>query len=238
MRILSLHPSTTELVFSLGAGNMLVGRTDSCNYPDTARNVPSIGKIEEITAEATALFQPDLILLGEGQEHLRHMGINVILIAPQTMTEMDESIIALGERLGKQVEAEMIIHDLQSTIERIGEKMKRFRAVRIYCETEQGLISASLFKELVVIAGGEPHLGKPSLESIKSFNPQMIIAAAGDDKYLDQIASREGWGELSAIKTERLFRIDEGFLRPTPRIIQGAKALAKITHGVEINGSA
>ena len=61
-RIVSLAPSLTELVFELGVGSSLVGRTTRCNFPDEAKNVPDIGAYMKPDFEKLVAARPDLVL--------------------------------------------------------------------------------------------------------------------------------------------------------------------------------
>src|SRR3989441_12856054 len=62
-RIVSLLPSFTEILFAIGAGERLVGRTTWCDYPPEALAVPSVGDGMPPSVEAVAARRPDLVLL-------------------------------------------------------------------------------------------------------------------------------------------------------------------------------
>src|SRR5262249_44758103 len=62
-RIVSLSPATTELLFALGAGSRVVGRTTWCDYPPEAKGVASVGDGLEPNIEAIAAQHPDLVVL-------------------------------------------------------------------------------------------------------------------------------------------------------------------------------
>jgi iron complex transport system substrate-binding protein len=223
MRLLSLHPITTELLFALGAGNWVAGRTDSCDYPEAAKRIPSIGKIFEIAQEPIAIFDPEIILASYNQDLLKGISAKPMLFyTPKTVKEMLELIQEIGKRIGKELEAEVAIHDLQAAFEKVQEKTQRFHKTKVFCPNP--VIPAPLLAELVSLAGGELYLGDGSLESVQQFNPSLII---GDPQAMQQ------WQMLSAVQNERVFLVEESLLRPTPRLAEGACMLAKILHGVE-----
>jgi ABC-type hemin transport system substrate-binding protein len=62
-RIVSLSPASTELLFALGAGDRVVGRTTWCDYPPEARRVPSVGDGLNPNLEAILALRPDLVVL-------------------------------------------------------------------------------------------------------------------------------------------------------------------------------
>src|SRR2546421_10871260 len=61
-RVVSLLPSFTEILFAIGAGDRLVGRTAWCDYPPAALAVPSVGDGMPPNVEAVAARPPDLVL--------------------------------------------------------------------------------------------------------------------------------------------------------------------------------
>jgi iron complex transport system substrate-binding protein len=242
MRILSLCPAATELVCSLGASHLLVGRTDACDYPDAARSIPSIGKPDEVTVEQVAIFEPDLVLVCAGQERIvppPDARWSVLRVEPETLEDMYALITSLGAMLSKQVEADMLAHDIRSALERVHEACARFRTTRVYSERAGHPSGVPTFvREMIAVAGGDAYTGMPEIEPLLAFNPQMILALAPceDEHYIELVVSREGWGALQAVRTERLFVLDERLFRPTARLTQGAKLLAKVLHGVMMNG--
>jgi len=240
MRILSLHPGTTELVFSLGAGNLLVGRTDACDYPESSQSLPSIGKQSDIKHETVAVFEPDLVLLGHGQEELAYSlasQFSTMLLDPQSFDDLLAQVGKLGAQLTKQVEADIVVHELVTAMEKVKAKIARFHAVRVHCDQEHKTLAPRLLNDLVKFAGGEPYVGDSTIEALAKFDPQIIIAITDDAKYLERIVSRDGWQVLSAVKSERVFMMSGSLLRPSPRLAKGMKRLAKRLHGVEVNGN-
>jgi iron complex transport system substrate-binding protein len=227
MRILSLHPAATELAFALGAGNMLVGRTDLCDYPEAATSVPSIGMPSDFSYETMKVFEPDLILISKGQEQFATE--KSFFLAPESLEDLYVQMRSLGQKLGKEVEADLLTHELQQAVEHIKQKTQRFHTLRVYCERECKLIA-----ELITLAGGEPHCGKLSIDELQKIDPQLMIIPGKQEQTLELAVNRDGWSELHAVQHERVFLIDDALLRPTPRVVQGAKQLAKILHGVEV----
>src|SRR5256886_6732588 len=84
-RVVSLLPSFTELLFAIGAGDRLVGRTTWCDYPPEALRVPSVGDGMPPSVEAVAARHPDLVVLYRSgpnvtaAEQLERLGIRTVL---------------------------------------------------------------------------------------------------------------------------------------------------------------
>lgn len=236
MRVLSLCPVATELVCSLGAAHLLVGRTDDCLYPDAARTVPSIGKAVEASIESVAVFEPDIVFVGPERDLVAPEGAkwNVVRVDPETLDDVYSLIAAVGAVLEKRIEADIILHELRAELSKLHDACARFHATRVYCERSGGLRVPTYVREIIAIAGGDAYSGSADIEPLAAFDPQMIIAlvTCDDERYAEIVMSRHGWSALKAIKTERLFVVQDALLRPTPRLIDGARLAAKLLHGV------
>ncbi|HIH25060.1 TPA: ABC transporter substrate-binding protein [Candidatus Woesearchaeota archaeon] len=236
MRILSLHPITTELVFALGAGHHIVGRCEGCDYPEVANSIPSIGGHGEITVENIKVFEPDLILISNGQDEInRWFPGTTIKIAPDSLETIYTSITSLGTLLEKHLEADMLVHEIKATLERIHNKVARFHTLRVYCEQDTAPPSL-LIRDLIGIAGAEVYDGPIDVKKIQSFDPHIMLFITNDDRAVELVLARNQWSTIGAVQRERILTIEEGLLRPTPRLMSGAKRLAKLLHGVEVNG--
>ncbi len=231
MRILSLSPVATELVCALGAAHLLIGKTDSCNYPDSAKSIPSIGPVAEITPEKVLIFEPDILITYGKQMMLVEK--QVFKIDPQTLEEVYTTIIDLGVMLEKQVEANLLVHDLRKTLDAVHERSVNFHVVKVYFDTDVPMY----LRELIAMAGGELYYDVHELDKIIAFNPQMIFSFGNpeDENLIDIIEARPGWNVLQAVAHERIFILDESVFRPTFRLAQGAVQLAKILHGIKID---
>src|SRR5216110_1438143 len=93
-RVVSLLPSFTEILFAIGAGDRLVGRTTWCDYPPEARAVPSVGDGMPPSVEAVAARRPDLVVLYRSgpnvtaAEQLERLGIPTVLLDLNLLEEL------------------------------------------------------------------------------------------------------------------------------------------------------
>jgi len=242
MRVLSLNPGLTELAFSIGAADLLVGRTDTCVFPEQATKIPTIGSMDDVSDVLVDVFEPTVILTGTGQKALAdELGkkYRVVYFDPQSFADMFTGILSLGIMLEKHVEAEMLVHDLQLALDRLQKGAAKYKPVRTYVEVKHNHTNAAsgYIKELVMLAGGVPFEGTFSVEEMQKFNPQFIISAVpSEDTFnFELLTARDGWEGLNAIKHERLFSIPGALLHhPGPRLVQGIDCMGKILHGVTV----
>lgn len=242
MRILSLHPAATEIVFAIGAGSQLIGRTDLCDYPESALKVPTIGNPEEVTPEMAAVFEPDLVLIGRDQE-FPMPNAKVFRFDPHSIEEIFRQAIDLAELAGKQIEADVVVHDLMSVLEKAKAKSQRFHKLRVYFEVSHSPPKAArcYIEEVIRLCGGIPYTANVTVDDLQEFDPQVIIVSTPEDGGgFDEeiIFARDGWEELNALRYERVFVLpSELFYRPGPRLAEGVRTIARILHGIELNGS-
>lgn len=242
MRVLSLHPAMTELMFAIGASGLLVGRTDECRYPEAATKIPSIGSKDDASEVLVDVFEPNLVLCGPDQDVLAaglKQAYRVFQFAPNSLDEMFAMAGQLGDMLGKQVETDMVIHDTRIILNRLREKSEKFHPIRIYCEVQHNAAVGAngYIAEILKFANATVFDGVPTPELLQEFDPQMIISSVPGEREFnfELLASRDGWEKLNAVRYERLFSIPGELLHtPGPRLQEGIKLLAKYTHGLDL----
>ena len=113
-RVVSLSPAVTEILFALGAEDLLVGRTDFCVYPPEAQHIKSIGGISDLNLERILEVSPDLIISGSmvskkvtDQLEKMHMKI-VCIVGESRLDNLFVNIEKIGRLVGKEKEADSL----------------------------------------------------------------------------------------------------------------------------------
>lgn len=108
-RILSLVPSVTEMLFDLGAGERVVGRTDYCISPlEAVSALPSVGGPKSLSLERALNLKPDLVFADaeensrEEVEELMAAGVRVFVALPRTLADVSSFLTRAGRLLGVQ----------------------------------------------------------------------------------------------------------------------------------------
>jgi ABC-type Fe3+-hydroxamate transport system substrate-binding protein len=121
-RIVSLAPSITELLFALGAGDQVVGRTVYCLYPPAARAVPSVGDGLNPSVEAVAARHPDLVLLYRSPQtetaarQLEALGIRTMMLRHDRLEDVARTAQVLGRATGRQTAGDSIARTIDSLL--------------------------------------------------------------------------------------------------------------------------
>jgi len=246
-KIISVAPSVTELVYALGRGDELLGRTDYCDYPAQAEGVQSIGSLKDPNIEKIIEIKPDIVIASthfkdDVAKKLQDLGIKIVVLKDsKTIDGAYESINTLGQILNAQGKAQEVVNLNKKKIEEIKEKVKDAETPTAYYVVGFGktgdytATGDTFIAEMLNIAGGkniaQDATGwKYSLEKIIENDPEAIIISK-NFVMKDQFMGTDGYKELSAVKNNKVFEIDDNLVnRQGPRIADGVEALAKILH--------
>jgi len=249
-RIVSLSPSTTEILFALGAGDRVVGATNYCDYPEEAKKVEKIGDYDEPNMELIRKVQPDVVLAGyvkeETAEALEKMGIPVIITEAEDFDTIYHSIKLVGEITGTAAEAEAIVNGMKSKIAEIEEKTKDKGKPRVfYLVWKDPLFTAgskTFINDVIKAAGGINVAEKVkgwanySAEEMIKDNPDMLIAAlhsTDEGMTREDLSGDRLFSLLECVKQGRVYIMpdDNIISRPGPRIVQAIEDMSKVLHG-------
>ena len=255
LRIVSLAPSVTEVLFRLGAGESLIGATDHCDYPPEAVSIERVGGFGAPNVEKVLALRPDLAIAAglereEVADVLRRSGIRVLNVQIRSFEELFNATRQIGEAVGKSQQAESVVARMRAELETVAAKngtAPRQRP-RVFVEIgDHPLMTAgggSFLDDLIARAGGinvahEISQAYTSVnpEKVIAWNPDIIVVARmgqpGDAAA--RLAQRIGWADIKAVKNRRVIDgINPDLLfRPGPRLIDGVKALAARLHSRE-----
>ncbi|MGH9887141.1 MAG: ABC transporter substrate-binding protein, partial [bacterium] len=121
-RIVSLNPTTTELLFAIGASNRLVGRSQWDVFPDSAVAIPSVGQALRPNVEAIVNVRPDLVLLYASEDNrpafdrLRQAGIATVALKIDSIAQFERDTRLIGRITGDSVRADALVDSVHATL--------------------------------------------------------------------------------------------------------------------------
>lgn len=253
-RIVSLSPNLTEIVYGLGAWDKIVGVTMYSDFPPEAKTVPSVGGWVNPNLEAIVELKPDLVIFTVDQDRIfgdtiRKLGLNTLTIdSNESIKDIQDSILELGNILHKEKQAENVVATMRSNLRELGSKtfgINKKRALFVIGRNPGTLEdiyvvgSGNYINELINLAGGENVVKsdrfalKIAKDAILSFDPEVIIEIAYD-KSDNRHSAMEIWSslrEISAVKHKEVHIVPSSeLLRPSQRVTEGARSLARILH--------
>ena len=230
-RVVSLIPSSTELLFAIGAGPSLVGRTSYCDYPSAAKAVPDLGDGIKPSIEAVLAQRPDLVVLyNSGQNaavsgRLGELGIPSLRLNTDALSDVGRVARMLGTLTGHQRGADSVAAAFDTALAAATRPTTGPRPRILLLVWEQPPMTigrGSFLHELVERAGGEnlfadvaASSGVVSIEAVAARNPDLIFTSTEGPA---SFATRPEWQVVPAIREHRFLRVSGSeFNQPTPR---------------------
>jgi iron complex transport system substrate-binding protein len=247
-RLITFGPSATEVVFSLGLGSHVVAVDDFSDYPAEAAGKEKIGAFN-INFEKVAALKPDVIIAADiipkqGLAKLQEDGYSVIVLSPKTVFGVLQDIRLVGLVTGANDEAGNVTSALQKRINAVTTKTQNASLYypRVYLEYYPMFTYGpnSIGNELLLLAGGRniaanTTIAYPMLSSefVIVADPEIVVYTTGlyTNTTAEKIKTRPGWGTISAVKSVKIYSIDDNIMvRPGPRTVDALESLAEMFH--------
>lgn len=242
-RIVSIMPSLTEIVFALEADERLLGVTTYCDYPAAAQEKEIIGDLYNLNPEKILSLQPDLVLVGKSEtlqqtfDFLEQAGVPYFVVDPQTLDEIEDSILTVAELIDAQDKGDSLVAQLEADRAALEAKVAEIPAeerARVFVLLDTNALytvgKGTFLSEMISTAGGNnvaADIGdgyfQVSEEAFFELDPEMLISTY---PMRDDVMARQAWQDLSAIKNGKVYDVDGNSVsRPGPRYVQGLEAL-------------
>lgn len=247
--IVSLAPVDTEILFALGAGDSVTGRTDYCNYPEEAADVDSIGTYMEPNMELILSKSPDLVVASgfiddNIRQQLEENGTAIFITNASDLESTEKNIETLGKLIGHDAEAEEVVKnmedewtDLSAELENVKEEKSAFIDIgSLYSAGPSSLLdnSMQMIKVENVAADADSAWPQLSAEAVVEANPDVYISLYST---LEDVQQTAGLSDLACLNEDGGFIYIDGssvegdmIQRPGPRYVEGLKALAELIY--------
>jgi iron complex transport system substrate-binding protein len=250
-KVISLSPANTEIAFTLGAGDRVVGGTDADDFPPEAAALPDVATYNGVLKEKVVSLEPDLVLAaGNGFNHpadikaLRDLGYPVVVVYAKSVDQVLSDIRLIGLALGVPEAAATMTADMEAQIPTVSAAASALVGrPRTFYEIGSGTeiygpAPDSFISDLIDMAGGDaittgdPNVFSIPLERLVNADPQVIVV--GDALYgvcPRDVEKRAGWKGMTAVKTGDVRPVNDTIVtRPGPRLADGFAALARAIH--------
>jgi iron complex transport system substrate-binding protein len=250
MRIISMAPNLTEILFELGVGDQIVGVTKFSTYPPEAKEIKNVGTFWQPDIEAVLACRPTLVLtLGFAQQtvladRLKHIGCEAMTLDIESIDQLYTAIKIIGDTVNKAPKAQSLIENLQHKQKQLVDKYasKNPRKVLWVIQREPLRVSGTntFINELIEVAGGVNaiddtiHQYPPiSDEEVIGSMPDVIIEPVMDPEQFQtqKQTAKEFYKQfwmVPAVQNERICIIDGDLVsRLGPRLDEGLRMIAE-----------
>jgi iron complex transport system substrate-binding protein len=252
-KIVALTPAATETLFAIGVGDRVVATDDGSDYPAEAVALPDVATFSSVDVEKVVALAPDLVVAGglgftpaDAITKLRSLGIPVLVAYASSIDGVYKDIELLGDATGQSTEADAITAGMRTDIDGVasaasaaatasGAKPRVFYDVGYLPDTGQiyGPAKGSFLEEMVSKLGVDVITSDPTtyeipLEQLIERDPQVILVGVNAfyKPTAEEIAKRNGWGVLTAVKNGDIRPVNDTELtRPGPRLPTGLRNL-------------
>ena len=253
-RVVALSASDCEIIYALGAGELLVGRGEYCDYPAEVLEVPAVQSgaetnIEQIIAlEPQVLFMTKMAQTEEQIAALEAAGVHVVVSDAQDIAGVYEAIGMIGTLLGREAEAGTMVADRVAAFDDVAARAAGDGSETIYFEVsplQYGLWAAgadTFMDEIAQMLGltnafaDVSGWAEVSEEQVLSRDPDYIVTISmyyGEGPTpVEEIQGRAGWENVSAVKNGKILNLQNNELsRPSYRLAEGARMLCDFVYG-------
>lgn len=233
--IVSVAPSNTEILFALGLGDKMIGRSEYCNYPAEALKLEVVGAYSGPNTELILELEPDILFAAnsvpdEAKQLMEASGIKVVIFNPNSIDEVLSNMEVIAKICNVQEEGTKLVGNLQEKRAEIKEKLKSVEPRKVFFDlggfitVGKGSFINSIFEEIKAVniaAGAEGQWPTVSLEQVVEANPDVYISTYPTIEELTAIA---GLSEVAAFKNDEVYVLSWGtenhdiIQRPGPRI--------------------
>lgn len=255
-RIVSLAPSTTEILFAMGLGNRIVGVTNFCDYPEEAKKKSKIGGMSNPSLEAVVTLKPDIVVMTtdgnpkEFEERLRSLKIKTYIFKARQLSELPQGIREMGLALGVKEKADTLAKEIETAINRfiiekqatsnISSPVTRRSSPKkkvLFIIWPEPLIVAgrgTAIDDAITLLGGENIASKTkvpypkySIEEVIRQSPDVIFIGKG---HINMNEVSRGLLKriaiVPAVKNGAVFYISDSLYRLGPRVVKGIEEIA------------
>ncbi|NRG44322.1 ABC transporter substrate-binding protein [Bacillus sp. CRN 9] len=249
-KVISLQPSNTEILFSLGSGDKVIGATEYDNYPEEAQSIERVSDSVNINAEQIIELKPDVVFaytIGQKEQlkPLEDSGITVFVIeSALSFDDVYGDIEQIAAVMGEEEKGDEIIDGIQKQLKEVEEKIASVdEKKKVYFEISPApdiyTTGKNTFQQEVMNKAGVENIFadmegwiKLSEEEIIDRNPELITTTVGYvENPVEEILSRKGWNQISAVEAEEVKLLDSDIMsRPGPRIGEAVEILAEAAY--------
>ncbi len=249
-RVIALAPSITEIIFSLHQEHRLVGVTLFSDYPPAARKLPKVGSYVQLDIEKIVSLKPDLCIgIRDGNpialvRRLESLGIPVYAVNPTDLERVMETVDEIGSLLDSQEQAQRLTAAMHARVQAVKARIAASRSrPRVFFQIGiSPIVSAgthTFINELIQLSGGVNIAAGPvnypryTEEEVIRLKPDIIIitSMARGVRFESVKARWLRWKSIPAVRNGRIHLVDSNLVdRPSPRLVDGLEAMARIIH--------
>ena len=242
-RVVSLMPHATELLFEVGAGDLIVGAVQYSDYPEAAKAIPRVGGYSALNIEAIVAARPDVIIAwpegnrGRELEKLKALNLPLFISEPKDFPDIIRALGQLGALTGHDADAKAAIEKFEGKYQQLKSQFSEKEPVSVFYQVWNAPLMSqngdTFISRAIELCGGRNIFGalpmtnpQVSIEAILVENPDVIVASGMGKARPEWLDDWRQYKTLEAVKRGHLVHIPPAlFQRPTSRFLAGTEQL-------------
>ena len=246
-RLISIGPANTEIIFAIGAEQLLVGVDRYSDYPEAAKKIERVGGLLSPSFDKIVALNPDLVILGASThpeliDKLVALNVPVASILPANLDAIYQRIQLFGQICDKSAKAAQVsrqmkarVKSVREVVEPIPKSERKTVFYEVWYDPLQSAGPGSFIHALIELGGGINIAGDAktawplfSLETLIERNPQVIFTTRKKSVTELLEGHRKAWNRISAVEAKRVYQLNgDEISRPGPRVVRALEAIAQ-----------
>jgi len=254
LRIVSLSPHITELLFAAGAGARIVGVDDASDYPPAVRQIPRLGEVTALDVEGLLRQAPSLIILWETgtpprvRAELERLHLQVLVTEQRKLDDIGQALVEFGRLAGTAPAADDAARRYRAELAELRARYQgRARLTVFYQVWDRPLYTLSgehVVSEMISLCGGDnifaevtPLAPIVDPEAVLARNPDVILIGANGPDGERQAADWRRFPNLKAVQEQHVYTVDPSLVgRMAPRILGGVREVCSALERARAGG--
>jgi iron complex transport system substrate-binding protein len=253
VRIVSMAPDLTEILYALGLEERVAAVTIDSDYPPAAAHKPKAGTFWQPNIEAVIAVKPDLVVTEAFEQHralvqrLQRMGSPCLTISIDCIDDLFTAIETVGRATGQSQEASELSAGLRQRVRRLQAVLAAREKVKVLWVVQREPLRVAgldtFVNGIIELAGGQNAVG-PTLHKYPPIGAEQVIASGveaivepmmtGNDPNAQQQAASGYWSRFATVPAAahgRIYVVDGDIVsRLSPRLVDGIEAVARCLH--------
>lgn len=241
-RVVSLAPSSTEIVYALGAGDRLVGVDRYSDWPEAARKVTQVGTDMEPSLERMVALHPDLVLVAttanaqRGVETMGSVGLTVYVSRADSLEQIFGDIEGIGRALERSAAATVLVADLRARVAKVPRRTQPVPCAVVVWPAPLVVAGRGNHVDDVLRVAGCRNVVDDASQPFPTYSTERLVKKAPEVLFVGthtssapSLDSLLALDSIPAVKHHRVHTIDGDLLfRPGPRVVEGIESLASL----------
>ncbi len=241
-RIVSLAPSSTEIVYALGAGDRLVGVDRYSDWPAATKQIAQVGTDIEPSLERMVALHPDIVFVAttanaqRSVDNMTSVGLSVYVSRADSVEQIFADIEGIGRAIERREAAASLVAGLRARIGALPTRSAPVSCAVVVWPAPLVVAGRGNHVDDVLRLAGCRNVVDDSTQAFPTYSAERLVKKAPEELFVGThstgappLDALYALGSIPAVRTHRVHLVDGDLLfRPGPRVVEGIETLAKL----------